>query len=75
MSYEMLSYENLFSLQTVYGIPSAAGIFLAYIIPGYLLAGIHYPEVPDLDIFYLYIGKNIHSSMDNGIAFLPIFVS
>lgn len=43
--------------KTIYSIPSAGGIFLAYIIPGYLLAGLHYPNVQDLNIFYMYIGS------------------
>ena len=30
---------------------------MALTIPGYLLAGIHYPKVQDLNVFYLYIGK------------------
>ena len=36
---------------------TSGGVFLAYIIPGYLLAGIHYPKPEELDVFYLYIGK------------------
>ncbi len=43
--------------QTLYSLPSSGGIFLALTIPGYLLAGIHYPKVQDLNVFYLYIGK------------------
>jgi hypothetical protein len=35
----------------------AAAVFLAYTIPAYLLAGIHYPKLPDLNAFYLYLGK------------------
>ena len=37
---------------------SSGGVFLAYVIPGYLLAGLHYPQQDeDLDIFYFYIGR------------------
>ncbi|XP_040564085.1 ATP-binding cassette sub-family G member 8 [Lepeophtheirus salmonis] len=43
-------------IKTLYSIPGIVGIFLAYIIPGYLLAGIHYQNVNDLDVFYYYIG-------------------
>ena len=45
--------------QTIYSLPTCGGIFLAYIVPGYLLAGIHYKEVlsKDFNLFYLYIGK------------------
>ena len=45
-------------LQSIYSIPSCAGIFLAYMIPGYLLAGIHYPQPPHLNHFYSYLGNN-----------------
>jgi hypothetical protein len=41
----------------VYSAPVAAAVFLAYTIPAYLLAGIHYPKLPDLNAFYLYLGK------------------
>ena len=42
---------------------SSGGVFLAYVIPGYLLAGLHYPQQDeDLDIFYFYIGENLHFS-------------
>lgn len=41
----------------IYTIPTSFGIFLAYVIPGYLLAGIHYPEVRDLNIFYYHVGE------------------
>ena len=46
--------------QTIYSLPTCGGIFLAYIVPGYLLAGIHYKEVlsKDFNLFYLYIGKD-----------------
>ena len=44
-------------LQTLYSLPACGGIFLAYTIPGYLLAGIHYAEARKLDIFYLFIGE------------------
>ena len=38
---------------------SSGGVFLAYAVPGYLLAGLHYPQQDDdLDVFYFYIGKN-----------------
>eukprot|EP00096_Caligus_rogercresseyi_P011213 TRINITY_DN4346_c0_g1_i1.p1 TRINITY_DN4346_c0_g1~~TRINITY_DN4346_c0_g1_i1.p1 ORF type:complete len:975 (+),score=241.06 TRINITY_DN4346_c0_g1_i1:188-3112(+) len=43
-------------IKTLYSIPGIVGIFFAYIIPGYLLAGIHYRNVNDLDVFYYYIG-------------------
>ncbi len=41
----------------MYSAPVAAAVFLAYTIPAYLLAGIHYPKLPDLNAFYLYLGK------------------
>ncbi len=50
-------HPKLFIFQTLYNLPSSGGIFLALTIPGYLLAGIHYPKVQDLNVFYLYIGE------------------
>ncbi len=50
-------HPKLFIFQTLYSLPSSGGIFLALTIPGYLLAGIHYPKVQDLNVFYLYIGE------------------
>ena len=41
------------SLQTIYGLPAAGGVFAAYIVPGYLLGGLH----SDLSIFYYFIGN------------------
>ena len=54
-----LIHESPFTPQTIYSLPTCGGIFLAYIVPGYLLAGIHYKEVlsKDFNLFYLYIGK------------------
>ena len=52
---------NLYLFQSVYSLPATGGILLAYIIPGYLLTGIHYPKLPDLNSFYQYIGTG---SMD-----------
>lgn len=47
-----------FDLQTLYNFVSSGGVFLAYILPGYLLAGLHYPkQAEDLNNFYFYIGK------------------
>ena len=56
--------QFLFSSQTFYSMPTSGGIFLAYIVPGYLLAGIHYKEVMsrDFDLFYLHIGNKIVGS-------------
>jgi hypothetical protein len=50
---------HFLSLQSVYSIPTCGGVFLAYTVPGYILAGIHYNEVVarDFDVFYLYLGK------------------
>ncbi|XP_023342184.1 ATP-binding cassette sub-family G member 8 [Eurytemora carolleeae] len=42
--------------KSMYSIPAVGGIFLLYSIPSYLLTGIHYPSIPDLNSFYLYIG-------------------
>ena len=43
-------------LQTLYSLPASAGIFLAYSVPAYLLTGIHYPDIADLNSFYIYLG-------------------
>ena len=56
----LFAYINnlyLYLLQSLYSAPVAAAVFLAYTIPSYLLAGIHYPKLPDLNAFYLYLGK------------------
>ncbi|CAB4062302.1 unnamed protein product [Lepeophtheirus salmonis] len=53
---KMVLLSGGISILTLYSIPGIVGIFLAYIIPGYLLAGIHYQNVNDLDVFYYYIG-------------------
>jgi len=42
--------------KTVYYLPAAVGEMVAYCVPAYLLAGIHYPQEKDLTSFYLYIG-------------------
>ena len=57
--FSSISINNLFVylLQSLYSAPVAAAVFLAYTIPSYLLAGIHYPKLPDLNAFYLYLGK------------------
>ncbi len=47
--------SNLF--QTLYGLPAAGGVFVAYLIPGYLLAGLHFSS--DLIVFHNYIGTSI----------------
>ena len=43
----------MISLQTIYGLPAAGGVFAAYIVPGYLLGGLQ----DDLSIFYYFIGN------------------
>ena len=45
---------------------SSGGVFLAYAVPGYLLAGLHYPQQDDdLDVFYFYIGKKSGGTLPN----------
>ena len=45
---------------------SSGGVFLAYAVPGYLLAGLHYPQQDDdLDVFYFYIGKYSGRTLPN----------
>ena len=46
-------HQLMISLQTIYGLPAAGGVFAAYIVPGYLLGGLH----SDLSIFYFFIGN------------------
>ena len=45
--------------KTLYSLPGSAGVFLAYTVPAYLLAGIHYPDIADLNSFYIYLGYMI----------------
>lgn len=42
--------------KVLYSLPASAGIFLAYTVPAYLLTGIHYPDLADLNSFYTYLG-------------------
>merc|ERR1719362_2207415 len=37
-------------------LPASAGVFLAFTVPAYLLTGIHYPDLADLNSFYTYLG-------------------
>ena len=50
----MLLIKNLF-FQTIYGLPAAGGIFLAYVMPAYLLGGLH--NDLDKDTFVYYSGN------------------
>jgi len=51
--YSKLAYSIT---KILYSFPASAGIFLAFTVPAYLLTGIHYPEVADLNSFYTYLG-------------------
>jgi len=42
--------------KTLYSLPASVGVGVAYCVPAYLLAGLHYPDIGDLTSFYLYIG-------------------
>jgi len=42
--------------KTLYSLPASIGVGVAYCVPAYLLAGLHYPDIGDLTSFYLYIG-------------------
>jgi ABC-type multidrug transport system ATPase subunit len=42
--------------KAMYSMPGVAGEMVAYVVPAYLLAGIHYPDSQHLHIFYTYIG-------------------
>jgi len=42
--------------KTLYSVPASIGVGVAYCVPAYLLAGLHYPDIGDLTSFYLYIG-------------------
>ena len=46
-------------LQTLYSLPASAGVFLAFSVPAYLLTGIHYPDIADLNSFYIYLGITV----------------
>ena len=50
-----LTSSYLWFLQTIYSLPPAGGVFLAYIVPGYLLGGLH--SHSDLNPFTYFIGK------------------
>ena len=39
--------------QTIYGLPAAGGVFAAYIVPGYLLGGLHAKDLNDDFLFYI----------------------
>ena len=43
----------------MYSLPGVVGEMVAYIVPAYLLAGIHYPDNDHLSTFYTYIGNNV----------------
>ena len=51
--YSKLAYSIT---KVLYSLPASAGIFLAFTVPGYLLTGIHYPDLADLNSFYTYLG-------------------
>ena len=51
----MCEDSNVF-LQAMYSAPAVVGEIVAYTVPAYLLAGIHYRDSKDLDSFYMYIG-------------------
>jgi len=42
--------------KALYSVPGSLGVGVAYSVPAYLLAGLHYPDIGDLTSFYLYIG-------------------
>merc|ERR1712241_1025732 len=42
--------------KSLYSLPASAGVFLALTVPAYLLTGIHYPHIADLNSFYTYLG-------------------
>jgi len=42
--------------KAMYSLPGVVGEMVAYIVPAYLLAGIHYPDNDHLSTFYTYIG-------------------
>ena len=55
-------------LQTLYSLPASAGVFLAFCVPAYLLTGIHYPDIADLNSFYIYLGMaNVFSRYYNNM--------
>ena len=56
--------------QAMYSMPGVAGEMVAYVVPAYLLAGIHYPDSQHLHIFYTYIG-NTQSYHRTYISCLP----
>ena len=43
----------------MYSLPGVVGEMVAYIVPAYLLAGIHYPDNDHLSTFYTYIGNTV----------------
>ena len=42
--------------QELYSLPARAGVFLSLTVPAYLLTGLHYPDIADLNSFYTYLG-------------------
>ena len=48
--------SKIVSPQSLYSLPASAGVFLALTVPAYLLTGIHYPHIADLNSFYTYLG-------------------
>ena len=54
--------------QTIYGLPAAGGIFLAYVMPAYLLGGLHKDITNDLkhedfNTFFYYSGKYVEKDI------------
>ena len=57
-----------FTPQTINGLPAAGGIFLAYVMPAYLLGGLHKDITNDLkhedfNTFFYYSGKYVENDI------------
>ena len=69
--YTQLIFNNIYRLYSklahsltriLYTLPATAGVFLAFTVPGYLLTGLHYPDLSDLTSFYTYLGYMVSIS-------------
>ena len=64
----LIEFMFFFTPQTIYGLPAAGGIFLAYVMPAYLLGGLHKDITNDLkhedfNTFFYYSGKYVENDI------------
>ena len=56
MMMRVMMLMMMWFLQSLSSLPASAGVFLSLTVPAYLLTGIHYPDIADLNSFYTYLG-------------------